>query len=273
MSFLWRLRPFRIPHIAFACVLAGAGLLASPAPAQQPADLLVTAPGGKVAEIIDGDTVLLEDGREIRLVGLQAPKLPLGRAGFEAWPLAEEAKQDLSDMVLGKEVRLGFGGRRGDRHGRVLAHVFGEDGTWVQGELLDRGMARVYSFADNRALLPEMLARESKARRAGRGIWAHPFYAIRSAAEAGDHVGAFSLVEGRARQVGEARGLLFINYGDDWKSDFTLVLDRAAQRLFKAQGIDPTAYAGRLLRARGWLKERNGPMLAISHPEQIEVLD
>ena len=37
------------------------------------------------------DTVVLTTGRQVRLVGSQAPKLLLGRVGFTAWPLAEEA--------------------------------------------------------------------------------------------------------------------------------------------------------------------------------------
>ncbi len=230
--------------------------------------------GGEVVGIVDGDTLVLESGREVRLVGLQAPKLPLGRPDFEPWPLAEEARKALADLALGKRIALAFGGRREDRHGRLLAHAILEpDGTWVQGALLDRGMARVYSFADNRALVPEMLARESAARRARRGIWEHPFYRILSAGEAGDHLDRFALVEGRVRAVGEARGLTFLNFGDDWRSDFTLVLPRAARRLFAAEGRDPDDLAGRLLRARGWLKERNGPMITVTHPEQIEVLD
>ena len=45
----------------------------------------------RVVEVIDGDTVVLEDGRQVRLVGIQAPKLALGRPGFRAWPSARFA--------------------------------------------------------------------------------------------------------------------------------------------------------------------------------------
>ncbi|MDE0387035.1 MAG: thermonuclease family protein, partial [Defluviicoccus sp.] len=41
---------------------------------------------------IDGDTVALESGVEVRLVGIQAPRLALGRAGLRDWPLAAEAR-------------------------------------------------------------------------------------------------------------------------------------------------------------------------------------
>ena len=172
-----------------------------------------------MVEIVDGDTLVLGDGREVRLVGIQAPKLPLGRAGFKAWPLAEEAKQSLSALTLGRAVTLGYGGRRIDRHGRALAHLFDPQGRWIQGRLLDLGMARVYSFADNRALVPEMLAREAAARAARRGIWADPFYAVRPAAQSMGHIGGFELVEGRVRAVAVVRSRVYLNFGDDWRED------------------------------------------------------
>ena len=64
----------------------------------------VSSPGtsARGVEVVDGDTVVLEDGRRVRLVGIQAPKLPLGRPGFERWPLADEAKHALESLVLGE---------------------------------------------------------------------------------------------------------------------------------------------------------------------------
>lgn len=232
------------------------------------------APGGTATavEIIDGDTLVLDDGREVRLVGIQAPKLPLGREGFKAWPLADEAKQALARLALGKPLTLAFGGRRVDRHRRTLAHLFDADGTWLQGALLRLGLARVYSFADNRALVPEMLAREAEARTAGRGIWTDPFYAVRTPAGSARHIGGFELVEGRVREVAVVRGRAYLNFGADWRQDFTVTLSPADRRRFEAEGIVPEDYRGRIVRVRGWLKSYNGPMIEITHPEQIEVI-
>ncbi len=230
----------------------------------------------RAVEIVDGDTLILADGREVRLVGIQAPKLPLGRKNFRTWPLADEAKTALATLGLGQDLRLEATGQPMDRHGRHLAHLYvqGVDGeTWVQGALLEQGMARVYSFADNRALVPEMLARERRARAAGRGIWGHPFYKVRDPVEAARHVGTFQLVEGPVLAAATVRGRVYLNFGDDWKEDFTVTLAPAVGRLFQAEGVDPEAYAGRRVRVRGWLKSFNGPMIEATHPEQIEVLD
>ena len=133
---------------------------------------------GRVVEVIDADTVILDSGLSVRLVGIQAPKLPLGREGFVAWPLAAEAKAALEEMVLEQSVGLFYGGLETDRYGRALAHLVRDDGLWLQGELLARGWARVYGFRDNRAKLSEMLALEAEARAEKRGIWAEPFYRV-----------------------------------------------------------------------------------------------
>ncbi len=263
-------------RLRFACLVSFLLLLALPAGAGMPAAYyaaLKPAPGGEVTAVTDGDTLILADGREIRLVGIQAPKLPLGRSGFQAWPLAEESKAFLEDLALGTTLDLGFGGRRGDRHGRVLAHLFDAEGRWIQEEILKAGLARVYSFDDNRALIAEMLALEGEARQARRGIWADPFYAVRSAEAAGRWLGGFELVEGRVVAVGRAGPNTYLNFAEDWRSDFTIVVGRRARRLFEEQGIDLDAYQGKTLRVRGWLKSRNGPMISVSHPEQIEELD
>lgn len=246
-------------------------LLAAPA-AGEPAALEVEATPSRVVEIVDGDTLFLDDGREVRLVGIQAPKLPLGRPDFETWPLAEDAKAALAGLALDRDVRLGYGGTRMDRHGRVLAQLYRDDGLWIQGALLEQGMARVYSFADNRALIADMLSLERAARAARRGIWAHPYYAIRDPAETGEHLQTFQLVEGRVREASRVGANVYLNYGDDWRRDFTVRLDADARRLFEAAGLDPLSLAGHRIRVRGWLRRYNGALIEATHPEQIEVL-
>lgn len=226
---------------------------------------------GEVVSVIDGDTVVLADGSEVRLVGIQAPKLPLGRPGFEAWPLADEAKAALETLTLGQVLSLGYGGRRTDRHGRRLAHLFDDAGIWIQGALLGDGLARVYSFADNRALIPEMLTRERRARAAGRGIWRHPFYAVRTADEAGNVIDRFALAEGVVLDTAVVRGRRYINFGEDWRTDFTVTFDRRAAPLFEEAGLDIADLEGRAVRVRGWVESYNGPLIEITHPEQIEV--
>lgn len=231
---------------------------------------------GEVAAVVDGDTIRLADGPQVRFVGTQAPKLPLGRPNYPTWPLAPEAKAHLEALCLGRRVRLFAGGVRQDRHGRALAHLVTDDGLWLQGAMLGAGLARVYTFRDNRALAAEMLALEAAARAAARGLWADPTYRIRKADDA-DLVAAvggvpgYLLVEGRVRRSARGGTRWFLNFGPDHATDFTASIAAADLPLFTAAGIDPATYAGKTLRLRGRLEARNGPAMTITHPEQIEV--
>ena len=234
--------------------------------------------GGIVTAVTDGDTVILDDGRVIRMIGTQAPKLPLDRVDFETWPLAPEARSALEAIALGKPVRLGFGGEQIDRYGRVLAHVFidGPDGEiWAQRAMIGLGLARVYSFPDNRACLDLLFAAEGRARLGRLGIWADPYYSIRAADQPGEllaRAGRYELVEGRILLAEKTGGRVYLNFGRFWKEDFTAVIEAPALRLFAEAGVDPLLLENALVRIRGWVDDRDGPRIEVTHPEQIEVL-
>jgi micrococcal nuclease len=233
---------------------------------------LTRGSSAKVVEVIDGDTVLLDDGKEVRLVGIQAPKLPLNRPNFKEWPLAREAKDELEKLVLNQRVTLSYGGASTDRHGRTLAHLHTDDGTWAQGEMLNRGLARVYTFADNRAAAGDLLSLEAGARDAKRGIWALNYYRVQ---DANDKIGppdTYQLVEGTVVEVADVRGRFFLNFGSDFKTDFTAGISPRDAQNFESAGIDPRSLKGKRVRLRGWIDERNGPAMDLTHPEQVEML-
>ena len=241
-------------------------------------DDLRMAQGGVVTEVVDGDTVILDSGRVIRLIGTQAPKLPLGREGYPTWPLAPEAKAELEDLALNRTVTLGFGGEEIDRYDRALAHLFvqeGDDAIWAQHHMVENGLARVYSFPDNRRCLAQLFAAEARARADRLGIWADPYYSVRMADRPADvlaRVGSYELVEGRVLLAERSGSRVFLNFGRFWKEDFTAVIEGQALRLFEDDGVDPVTLEGALVRVRGWVDNRDGPRIEVTHPEQIEVL-
>lgn len=257
-------------------------LLVIPAMTTIPAAAATTAPPSlpagltagethKVIETVDADTVRLDNHRQVRLVGLQGPKLPLGRPNYPTWPLAPEAREHLVKLIGDAPLTLHYGGAREDRHGRILGHLTTADGTWVQGEMLQAGYARVYTFDDNRSLIPEMLALEAEARAAKRGIWANAYYRIRTSGDLQGATDSFQIVEGRVLQVGLSRDRAFLNFGPDYKTDFTVAI---AKRDFKnfGRGFDAKRFDGKHVRVRGWVEAINGPSIDVTHPEQIEVL-
>lgn len=225
----------------------------------------------RVIEIVDGDTLVLENKMEVRLVGLQAPKISLGRKDFKEWPLGYESKDALGEITMGKEVMLYYGGRKMDRYGRILAHLFLDDGTWVQGEMLKRGMARLYSFADNRSIIPEMRSEEKIARLKNTGIWDLDFYKIKPQVISGRHTNSFQVISGRIIDVATVRSNTYLNFGDDYKTDFTIVVPGRVKSMFEKQDINLSDLEGKTIFVRGWLKYYNGPSIDLTHPEQLEI--
>ncbi len=270
-------RAVRLRRTTFASMTAAMLVGLNPAAAEA-CEALRLAPGGVVAQVTDGDTVVLDSGLVVRLIGTQAPKLPLGREGFPTWPLAPEAKSALEALVLNKSVRLGFGGEEIDRYERALAHLFLDDAAesaWAQLHMVQAGLARVYSFPDNRQCLDQLFAAEAQARAERLGIWADPYYSVRAAdrpAELARLAGSYELVEGRVLLADRNGSRVYLNFGRIWKEDFTVVIEAPALRLFAEDGLDPLTLDGALIRVRGWVDDRDGPRIEVTHPEQIEVL-
>lgn len=220
-----------------------------------------------VAEVLDGETLKLSDGRIVRLIAAKAPAPPLGWRGDDPWPLVEESKLALNKFASNKQVELKFGGRRSDRYDHLLAQVFvvGNDKPiWLQEELVSEGLARVYSLSDNRACIGALLAREREARAKHLGVWGSSAYRIESADNVerlGRLTQSFQLVEGKVAKVGEGGGRIYLNFADDWRSDFTISIEQDVPAL-AAAGIDLKGLAGKHVRVRGWIEWRNGPMVA-----------
>src|SRR5690606_38638860 len=187
-------------------------------------------------------------------------------------PFGEESNAALAALALGKKIRLDYAPQAIDRHGRHVAGAYLEDGTWVQGRMLEQGMAMVYSFPDTPVdQVAQMLALEHKARAAALGIWAHPYYQIIPHHRAGERMDRFAIVEGIVREVAQDKGATFLNFGENWKTDFTLRIDKRDRKRFKK--IDLPALAEKKIRARGWVYSRNGPMIDLTHPTQLEVVE
>jgi len=260
--------PFLAGLFGFMTVLA---LAVNPVPAATKDAEAVRAPAVAivvVAAAIDGDTLQLTDGRVLRLAAILAPK------GAE--PLAGAARAALTQTV-GLPLRLEFGPRRTDRHGRLLAQAWlafpdaGEQ-RWLQQMLVEEGLARVASTDDMRARVTELLQLEAQARDAGRGLWGDPAYRVRTPVDAGQALDSFQIVEGRVQKAALVHGSGYLNFGADYKTDFTLSFDDESLRLLRDSGVDFKSLEGARLRARGWLRYFNGPLIDITHPEQIEVL-
>jgi len=229
-----------------------------------------------VASVVDGETLELTDGR-IRLIGIKTPWSPLGWKGEDPWPFVAEAKAALSKLASDATVEVHFDERRSDRYDHVLAQVYvvrGATKVWVEETLITQGLARVYSLADTRACVPELLAREGEARIARRGIWHSWAYRMQDAGDVkrlGRLTYTYQLVEGTVHAVGEGRKWIYVNFAEDWHRDFAIAIARKDLAAFETAGLDLERLAGKRLRVRGFIEWWNGPIIKATH-EQIEML-
>ena len=81
------------------------------------------------------------------------------------------------------------------------------------------------------------------------------------------------IVEGRVVDAATVRGTTYLNFGTDWRSDFTFRIESNARRAFKRVGVDLASLTGVRVRGRGWVFPLNGPMIDLTHPEALEVLE
>lgn len=248
------------------------------AAAETPRCELEKGPPRAVVGVLDGETLVLDDKSQVRLVGALAPRALDGAADEASWPPAKAAKAQLESLTLGRSVELGLAGRRTDRYRRLLAQVFVQDEgrrVWVQGEMLRRGHARAYGLPGSTDCLADLVAAEKQAREAGLGLWGHASYQIRPAARHRDLLrfrSTYQLVEGTVLNAADVRGRVYLNFGENWREDFTIAVQPSTTRLFAEAGVDLLALKGRRVRARGWIERRGGPLIEIQHPGQIEVL-
>lgn len=229
----------------------------------------VTGEVDTVASVSSGHSLTLASGLKVRLSGIVAP----------SWedPFGNEARNALRNRVQGRRVRLSYGGDPRDRYDRALAQVHtldpsGNEDVWLQAELVRLGLARVYTWPDEKIDPASLYAAEITARQQVQGLWADPVYAVRGPepnALAQD-VDSLQLVEGIVTSTADVRGRAYLNFGADYRSDFTVAVAKKHRRRFKA--VDPVSLEGARVRVRGWIELTNGPMIWASHPARIEIL-
>ena len=225
---------------------------------------------GKAQHIISGDSFILEDGRRIRLTGMDAPRMAIGDA--VAQPLSATAKHLLHDLIA--EQELSFVAASPDRFGRLRAHVLvGSEKKWLQGEMLKRGMGRVRIWSDDDNRITKMLAIEEQSRNKKTGIWARGFYAIRTPQTVTSSRGSFQIVEGEIVDAASTRKMNYLNFGADWRNDFTAQATKKIARKFAKAGINLSGLSGARVRVRGLIKSSNGPSLWLNHVSQLQILD
>ena len=217
--------------------------------------------------------IALEDGRLVRLAGLQTPDPVRG-----APETAKAARDFLTAHVLGRTVDLSLMADGTDRWGRIMVDLSLPeipDGAprSIASALLAAGLARVWPEFETRGCSAPRLAIEDGARRNGLGMWRDPEYFViqsSNASELRNRDGQFVVIEGRVRRVGFGRSRLYLDLAPFGGP--TIVVARKLEPALERAGRPVGALVGQTIRARGALDDRFGPRIEVGEPAMIEIM-
>lgn len=135
-----------------------------------------------VKRVIDGDTIQLESGERVRLIGIDTPEM---HESDKLYRDSQRTQQDIStiqklgrrayaftkDLVEGKRVSLEFDVEKRDTYKRLLAYVYLKDGTFVNAEIVRGGYASLMAIPPNVKYANLLLKLYQEARINKRGLW------------------------------------------------------------------------------------------------------
>lgn len=120
----------------------------------------------RVGEVVDGDSFFLADGREVRLIGIDAPECD------PSDPYCSKAGEFLRNLMQGKEILLEKGERTHDRYGRLLVYAYHpKTRKMFNLSMIQQGLAYIYFFPDNMRYFEDFRKAQREAREKSLNIW------------------------------------------------------------------------------------------------------
>jgi len=187
-------------------------------------------------------------------------------------PFFTEAKDVLQSLLSNNDVSIYDTGERNRWRVRIVSARIGVDGVTLQERLVAAGAARVNPKTDNHELIETLLSLEGTARANRTGLWALRAYCVFDAGDASGAIGGFNLVEGRVTTARAGRGRFYLNFGADYRTDFTATAPSRRARRWARDGVDLETFQDARLRVRGFVESINGPSIELGHVKAIEVL-
>jgi len=228
----------------------------------------------KVKKVIDGDTIILSNGKHLRYIGLDTPEVRIRKRGkfiYDPQPFSLEAKKMNKKLVENKFIRVEFDVEKLDTYGRILGYCFVGD-TFVNDELIKEGLAVLYTKPPNVKYTKVFIESQEQARSLHKGLWG--VYEAVPSSDAYKFINQIRRVRGRVLNTYKSRKVVYLNFGRDYKTDFTVIIFNDCLKFFRVKGIEPQVfYAGKEVEVWGKIREYNGPEIIVSMPYQIKVLD
>jgi len=236
--------------------------------------LRLTTAKARVTTVIDGLTLIVNKADTINLSAIYIPwEYPDSQGEYGA-----RAKKYLEDNLTDKFIRI-YQVRNNDRAlknalGHDEGYIVREDGLFIQQDMVEKGLAFAYPSQSHNAVADILYAAEAKARIDKVGFWADDQWKIISADNANEaELNRFAIVEGTVKKVASRNNVIYLNFGDNWKDDFTVSMSSDLRRTFAKSNINVMQLGGQTIRARGWMRDYNGAYIEIFDPSQIEVIE
>ena len=222
----------------------------------------------KVIHVIDGDTVILEDNRHIRLIGINTPEIDHENNRAEAGAL--EARDYLA-RILGNhtKVYLYYDMERYDRYKRTLAHIFLPDGRNIQQLILERGLATPLTIPPNLAFVDCYQQASHAAMENNKGLWAYPEYAVIETNNINPtQINGYINVSGNVAGINQFDTATRVRLSHH----VNLLISQSSLRYFEKSYLENLV--GKRVLARGWLRKRkNNYLIRINHPVDLIIVD
>jgi hypothetical protein len=141
----------------------------------------------------------------------------------------------------------------------------------VQEVLAREGLALAFAGGDRLPCFDRILAAEDEARRKARGFWVGGDLPWARPEDLDTRIGRFAIFEGNVLSVGNRSARTYLNFGYRWTEDVTVKIAAGDRERFGGEAFF-SGLVGQRIRVRGYVVEKDGPMVEVSSPMQIEQL-
>ena len=215
-----------------------------------------------VKSVYDGDTIVLENGERVRLLGVNTPEVESRHRASE--PGGNDAKAWLQNQLQGQKVYLEYDLEKHDKYQRLLAHVFSADGKHINLELLKNGLAFVNVIPPNVRHADKFNKAQLQAENNKLGIWELPHYQARSLSLISSDDKGWKRYIGTPQTIQQNRKFTYLVFND--QVNIRIANDNL--QFFPAL----ETYLGKTVEIRGWIsRSREKFSFQIYHPSALIV--
>lgn len=209
----------------------------------------------------DGDTVVLDDGTRVRLLGINTPEVDSAISSAEAGGSAATAW--LKARIEAGKVLIETDAELKDHYGRTLGHLFAEDGEHLNLTLVRKGLASASIFPPNLKYADILSAAQAQAAEQKLGIWGDPAYAPRAIVDLPRlHLRGWQRWQGRPTALDFSGGYVHLVFTDEVQ----VRIPKENLSLFPSL----SAYVGKSLEVRGWVSRRKDRYsILVRHPSAL----